>query len=92
MKRLLWIVPLLLSARAFADESKIQLKDGSGRDKVMQNCVSCHSLDYIPLNSVFLDRKGWEGSVAKMMNVFGAAIAKDDVPVIVEYLSKNYGK
>jgi hypothetical protein len=41
---------------------------------------------------VFLDRKGWEGGVAKMINAFAAPIAKEDVPEIVDYLVKNYGK
>ena len=36
----------------------------------------CHSLDYIPMNSVFLDRKGWEASVTKMMKVMGAPIGE----------------
>jgi hypothetical protein len=27
-----------------------------------------------------------------MINAFGAPISKDDVPTIVEYLSKNYGQ
>jgi mono/diheme cytochrome c family protein len=92
MKKWLWISLVLLPVGAWADESKVQLKDGPGRDKVAQNCSMCHSLDYIPLNSVFLDRKGWEASVGKMINAFGAPISKDDVPAIVEYLSKNYGQ
>ena len=40
----------------------------------------CHSLDYIPMNSVFLDRKGWEGSVNKMVKVMGAPISEQDAP------------
>ncbi len=36
----------------------------------------CHSLDYIPMNSLFLDRKGWEGSVNKMIKVMGAPISE----------------
>jgi hypothetical protein len=52
----------------------------------------CHSLDYIPMNSVFLDRKGWEASVTKMIKVMGAPIGSEDVPAIVEYLSRHYGK
>jgi mono/diheme cytochrome c family protein len=83
---------LLLPAVGQADESKLQLKDAPGRDKVTQNCVTCHSVDYIPLNSVFLDRKGWEATVAKMINAFHAPIAKEDVSAIVDYLTTNYGR
>ena len=53
---------------------------------------TCHSLDYIPMNSAFLDRKGWEASVTKMMKVMGAPIPNDEVPGIVDYLTRNYGK
>ena len=76
---------------ALAQESKVQLKDAPGRDKVMQ-CVACHSADYIPMNSHFLDRAGWNSEVNKMINAFGAPIAREDVPTIVEYLVQNYGK
>lgn len=83
---------LLLPGAALADEGQVKLKDAPGRDLVVGNCVMCHSLDYIPMNSVFLDRKGWEGSVNKMIKVMGAPIAPDDVKPIVDYLGANYGK
>jgi mono/diheme cytochrome c family protein len=47
-----------------AGEEKVKLKEGAGLDKVRANCVACHSLDYIPLNSPFLDEKGWESREA----------------------------
>ena len=77
---------------AFAGEEKVRLKDAPGLDKVRQNCVACHSLDYIPLNSPFLDQKGWEATVAKMAKAYGAPIPPEDAPAIAEYLAKNYGK
>ena len=86
------LLSLLVAAPALADESAIKLKDGAGRDLVERNCIACHSLDYIPMNSPFLDRKGWEGSVTKMMKVMGAPIPAEDVPGIVDYLARNYGK
>ena len=91
-KSLLLILPLLLSLPAFADEAVVQLKDGSGKDAVQINCATCHSLDYIVMNSVFLDRKGWEGSVNKMIKVMGAPVKEQDITVIVDYLATNYGK
>ncbi len=83
---------LLMAASAFADESAIKLKEGAGRDLVEKDCVACHSLDYIPMNSPFLDRKGWEASVTKMVKAMGAPIAAEDVPGLVDYLVRNYGK
>jgi hypothetical protein len=77
---------------AVAGEERVKLKEGPGLDKVRQNCMPCHSLDYIPLNSPFLDKKGWEATVAKMNKAYGAPIPPADAPVIAEYLAKNYGK
>jgi mono/diheme cytochrome c family protein len=59
---------------------------------VQRNCIACHSLDYIQMNSPFLDRKGWEASVGKMIKVMGARIDDADARVIVEYLAAHYGK
>ena len=82
----------LAAASALAGEEKVKLKAGPGLEQVRQNCVACHSLDYIPLNSPFLDHKGWEATVVKMNKAFGAPIKQDDVAPIADYLAKNYGK
>jgi mono/diheme cytochrome c family protein len=89
--RILGAVLLIASASALAQEDKVVLKDAPGRDKAQQ-CIACHSLDYIPMNSRFLDKAGWTASVNKMINVFGAPIAKEDVEAIATYLAENYGK
>ena len=82
----------LLPARlALADESTITLTDAAGRDAVVANCLSCHSADYIVMNSPFLDEKGWRASVTKMINVMGAPISPGQAEVIVRYLAANYG-
>ena len=88
------IIALLLfaAAPALAQESQSRLRDGPGRPLVEANCVMCHSLDYIPMNSPFLDRKGWEASVNKMIKVMGAPIAEADAQKIVDYLTGQYGK
>ena len=91
MRTTIAVVALLAAGGAFAQESKVMLKDGPGKDKAMQ-CVACHSLDYIQMNSRFLDKGGWTGSVNKMINAFGAPIPKEDVEAIAAYLAENYGK
>ncbi len=83
---------LLLASAALADESELKLREAPNKDLVVASCAICHSLDYIPMNSRFLDRKGWEGSVNKMIKVMGAPITPDDATKIVEYLSTQYGK
>jgi hypothetical protein len=82
---------LLVAGAAAAQESKVQLKDGPGRDKA-NACLACHSLDYIQMNSRFLDKAGWTASVNKMINAFGAPVPKEDVEAIASYLAQNYGK
>ena len=82
---------LAFGAGAHAQESKVVLKDGAGKDKAGQ-CLACHSGDYIPMNSRFLDKAGWTASINKMINAFGAPIPKEDVETIANYLAANYGK
>ena len=87
----LLLVLLFTTGTVIAQEEKVVLKDAPGRDKAMQ-CLACHSLDYIQMNSRFLDKAGWTASVNKMINAFGAPIQKEDVDAIATYLSENYGK
>jgi mono/diheme cytochrome c family protein len=81
---------MFFAGAAAAQESKVVLKDGPGRDKA-QACVACHSLDYIQMNSRFLDKAGWTASINKMINAFGAPIEKADVEAIAAYLAAIYG-
>lgn len=90
--RILLVFALLFMLPAFAGESDIRLKEGQGMGLVEANCSMCHSLDYIEMNSPFLDRKGWEASVNKMIKAMGAPVAETDVQKIVDYLASQYGK
>ncbi|MFO1319898.1 MAG: cytochrome c [Burkholderiales bacterium] len=88
-----WIaVTAFVALPVLAGEDAIELRPGPGRDRVEANCIVCHSLDYIGMNSPFLDRKGWEGTVNKMIKVMGAPISEADARAIVDYLQANYGK
>ena len=90
--RTLLVFVLLFTLPALAGEADFRLKDGPGKKLVEANCTMCHSLDYIQMNSPFLDRKGWEASVNKMIKAMGAPIAEGDVQNIVDYLASQYGK
>ncbi|HEX7811773.1 MAG TPA: cytochrome c [Burkholderiales bacterium] len=92
MNRLSAVLLLLASVPVMAGEDGIRLKDGEGRPLVEANCVMCHSLDYIQMNSPFLDRKGWEASINKMIKVMGAPVSDADAKAIVDYLSAQYAK
>jgi mono/diheme cytochrome c family protein len=76
---------------AVAEEQSIALKRGAGLEIVEGNCGACHSLDYIPMNSPFLDASAWNAEVTKMIKAFGAPIGETDAKTIADYLAKNYG-
>jgi hypothetical protein len=76
---------------AAAGEEPVELKKAPGVDRVEANCSACHSLDYIPMNSPFLNAAGWDAEVAKMINAFGAPIDQADAKIIADYLKNNYG-
>jgi len=90
MKALLFIVSLCLASAAHADESALKLTDAPDRELVVARCSVCHSVDYVPMNAPVFDRAGWQKSVRKMIDVFGAPISDDDAKRIVEYLGANY--
>jgi len=77
---------------AATGEKPVQLKKAAGSDNVEANCAACHSLDYIPMNSTFLNAAGWDAEVTKMISAFGAPISPDDAKIIGDYLKANYGQ
>jgi hypothetical protein len=81
-----------VAAVALAGEEPVQLKRAPGVDKVETNCAVCHSLDYIEMNSPFLNAAGWDAEVTKMINAFGAPINAADAKIIGDYLKANYGQ
>jgi mono/diheme cytochrome c family protein len=90
-KTVLALLTALLSAPAFADEQPINLKKAPGLDLVEGNCAACHSLDYVQMNSPFLNAAGWDAEVSKMIKLFGAPISDEDTKTIADYLKANYG-
>lgn len=91
MKALLLVLSgACLSFAANADENTIRLQDAPDRELVVARCSICHSVDYVPMNAPVFDRTGWQKSVRKMIDVFGAPISEDDAKRIVEYLGTHY--
>lgn len=80
-----------LPAAGFAGEEEVVLKDAPGREQVMDNCTLCHSVDYVRMNSPFMNKAAWEATTNKMVKVMGAPITPEDLKTIVAYLTKNYG-
>lgn len=59
--------------------------------KTQQNCVACHSAEYMQYAPATAGKPYWEAMVKRMKTVFKAPVDDADMPVIVEYLSKTYG-
>jgi hypothetical protein len=80
---------LLGASPAFAQED-VKLKPGPGVDAVSTSCSTCHTLNYIRMNSAFLTPDAWKAEVTKMRTALGAPIDAEMANVIVKYLSENY--
>lgn len=91
MKNAIIAAALALSFATAARAEEPELRPGPGRDQVMDNCGACHTLAYIPMNSPFLTEAQWTAEVNKMVGVFHAPIAREDIPTIVAYLTAQYG-
>ncbi len=62
------------------------LPDGAGKEIVQGACGACHSLNNVA--SAGHTREEWQTVVAQMRNA-GAKVPDDQVPAILDYLSKN---
>ena len=80
---------LLFTVPALAQE-QVPLKPGAGADEVRATCGTCHTLNYIRMNSVFLTPDGWKAEVTKMRTALGGPFDEDTANTIIKYLSDNY--
>lgn len=67
------------------------LPAGPGRQTFVSNCLTCHSPNYV-VNQPRFPRKTWAAEVTKMIKVYGAPIAPDDVKAITDYLVSFNGQ
>jgi mono/diheme cytochrome c family protein len=92
MKRIILAALICISAPLYAGEEAIQLQDGAGRDMAASRCAICHSLDYIEMNAPVQDRGGWQKTIKKMVDKFGAPITADEAKQIEDYLATHYSR
>ncbi len=62
-----------------------------GYSLTLQNCLMCHSAQYVQSQPPTSPRTYWEATVKKMKHPFGAPFPEADIPAIVDYLTKTYG-
>jgi alcohol dehydrogenase (cytochrome c) len=67
--------------------SQNPLPDGNGKQIVEKTCVRCHSLETVV--SKRLTREGWQATINDMVMI-GASLEKADIPLVVDYLAKNF--
>ncbi len=84
------VAPFIGGLVAAAGEESVKLQEAPGRNLVVARCSACHSVDYVQMNAPVLDRAGWEKSVRKMIDQFGAPISEADAKSILDYLAANY--
>ena len=81
----------MIATPVMAAEKPVSLKKAPGLEQVENNCNSCHSLDYIQMNSPFPKAALWDAEVTKMIKAFGAPINEADAKTIAEYIFATYG-
>jgi hypothetical protein len=65
--------------------------DLPGYELTAQQCSICHSPEYVAYAPPTSPRAYWQATVDKMVKVFGAPLPPDQIPPIVDYLTRTYG-
>ncbi|HKU86279.1 MAG TPA: cytochrome c [Casimicrobiaceae bacterium] len=66
-------------------------KPGAGSELAQQQCVACHSADYVSIQPPGKPLAFWKAEVEKMKKVYGAQIPDDQIEPIARYLARAYG-
>jgi len=64
------------------------LPAGSGQSILLNTCTVCHDLGRVKAHTV--SREEWEETLNAMLNE-GAMLSDQEFPVLLNYLSKNFG-
>ena len=71
-------------------EETAALRPGPGVEAAQNNCLSCHSADYVAMQPPQKGRAFWEAEVAKMIKIYHAPIEEADAKAIADYLAQTY--
>jgi DNA uptake protein ComE-like DNA-binding protein len=75
---------LAIGTPAFA---QVQLPDGAGKEVAERLCSVCHEAERAA--SVRLTRDGWEGELAKMVDL-GMTATDEEMKQLLDYLSEHF--
>lgn len=65
-------------------------KPGPGVENAQNNCMTCHSADYISTQPPKKGEAFWSAAVNKMIKTYHAPIEESEIKAIVDYLSATY--
>jgi len=82
----LWITAVTASALGAAQV--VKLPDGDGRRILETSCASCHGLEKVTAQRS--DKEVWDERIKTMVK-YGAKLDDKDLPVLLEYLVRNFG-
>jgi mono/diheme cytochrome c family protein len=71
-------------------DAVVAFREGPGKEIAENNCLACHSSDYISTQPPNLGKKFWASEVSKMRKAFGAQISDEDAAAITDYLARTY--
>ena len=71
-------------------DETLTLRPGPGVETAQNNCLTCHSIDYVSTQPPNRTKAFWEAEVSKMIKVYHAPINDEDAKTIVNYLAKIY--
>ncbi len=77
-----------LSAQDSSDDPAKKLPEGKGKDYVASVCQQCHGLDLTTSSNRTVDE--WRNVTNDMVSN-GAALEKDEVEIVAQYLGKFFG-
>jgi len=72
------------------DTAQLRASKHPGFEAAQNNCMACHSLDYIQMQPPKSGTGFWQAEVTKMIKVYGAPVDDADAKAISEYLTQNY--
>ena len=83
----LWMT-IATGAAAFAVGQDASLPAGDGKKILEDSCTACHDLEAVKRQR--LNKEGWQNMITSMISN-GAQVDQKDLPVLVDYLAKNFG-
>jgi mono/diheme cytochrome c family protein len=71
-------------------EETATFRPGPGLEAAKNNCVACHSADYVSIQPPKKGKAFWDAEVTKMIKTYKAQITDADAKTIADYLAATY--